>query len=468
MQSILSPQEIHLQRWGPIRKKFSPDFELAAGGILLELALLAFWAFSGVWRGSGRLIEGFFLPGGIFLLIAWRVMSRPSAPVTIRTRLILLGFAALFHFTLLLTPYPLSNDLYRYLWDGKLLAQGINPYTYPPAAPELAPYRDGYWDLIFNRDVPTGYPPLAEALFAAAYRLAPNPLTLRALAALASLGTAALLMLALKTSSKDERRCLLYAWSPLVALEFSNSAHLDAFALFFMSAALLLALERRPVGTAVCLALGGLVKFYPILLVLFWGRRWKKPAWLALLLIFGLPWLPFLAGGTPFKGLGTFASRGDFNSSLYRLIEELWYLLLHSAYARLWGRYTILAFLASYCLVCLSKQRDRFDVLSGWNAAGALFGVCLLLSPVVHPWYVCWMLAFIVIDGPPAWLVLSVTMVFARHVYIGYEETGVWEEAWWPSLAVWIPFYLALIIGQVRSKYRQHRDLHAANPAPFG
>jgi uncharacterized membrane protein len=69
-----------------------------------------------------------------------------------------------------------------------------------------------------------------------------------------------------------------------------------------------------------------------------------------------------------------------------------------------------------------------------------------MLSPVVHPWYVCWMLAFLAVDGQAAWLVLSVTVIFARQVYIGYEQTGEWREAGWSSLAVWIPFYLALFV----------------------
>lgn len=423
-----------------------PDLELAAWGILLELALLAFWAFSGVWRGSWHLMAGFFLPGIVFGLVAWRVLHAQPTPATRRTRLILLGFTALFHVTLLFTPYPLSNDLYRYYWDGKLLAHGLNPYTYPPAATELAVYRDEYWDLIFNPDVPTGYPPLAEALFAVAYRLMANPWALRGMTTLASLGTAALLMRALSAAGRDERRALLYAWSPLVALEFANSGHLDALALLCMSAALPLALERRHVGAAICLALGGQAKFFPALLLPIWGRRWGKTAWLAFTLVFALPWLPFVAGGTPFKGLGIFARRGDFNNSLYRLIENLWYLVLDSLDAHLWARASVLAVLAVVYLAYLLRRRDASSVLSDWRFAGTFFGLSLILSPVVHPWYICWMLAFIAIEGQMAWLVLAVTVIFARQIYIGYEQTGIWQEEGWPSLAVWIPFYLALVI----------------------
>ncbi len=423
-----------------------PDLQLFAWGVLLELALLAFWGFSGVWRGSWRLIAAFSLPAVVFCLAVWWVLRAGPTPVTSRTRSILLGFAALYLLTLLFTPQPLSNDLYRYYWDGKLLSSGVNPYAYPPAAAELAPYQDKYWVLIFNRDVPTGYPPLAEALFAAAYRLRPDPWLLRGMAALASLGAAALLMQSLRAAGQDERRALLYAWSPLVALEFANGGHLDAYALLCMSAALLCALKRRPLASAVCLALGGLVKFFPALLLPVWGRRWDKKAWLVFAAVFALPWLHFVVGGTPFTGLGIFAGRGDFNGSLYRLVEELWYLILNSAYARLWARATVFIFLALTYLVYLLRRHPDGDVLAGWRFAGFFMGLCLLLSPVVHPWYVCWMLAFLAIEGQAAWLVLSVTVIFARQVYIGYEQTGVWQEAWWSTLAVWIPFYLALFV----------------------
>jgi Glycosyltransferase family 87 len=432
-----------------------PDLQLFAWGVLLELALLFFWEFSGAWRGSWRLIAAFFLPAVVFCLAAGWMLRAGPAPVTRRTRWILLGFAALYHLTLLFTPQPVSNDLYRYFWDGKLLSSSVNPYTYPPAAVELEPYRDEYWGLIFNRDVPTGYPPLAEALFAAAYRLRPDPWLLRGMAALASLGAAFLLAKSLRAAGQDERRALLYAWSPLVALEFANSGHLDAYALLCMSAALLFALKRRPLASAVWLALGGLVKFFPVLLLPVWGRRWGRKAWLAFTVVFSLPWLPFIVGGTPFTGLGIFAGRGDFNGSLYRLVEELWYLILNSAYARLWARLTVFTFLALIYVAYLLRRHPDHDILAGWRFAGFFMGLCLLLSPVVHPWYVCWMLAFLAIEGQAAWLVLSVTVIFARQVYIGYEQTGEWQEAWWPSLAVWIPFYLALAVSRLSRRNKE-------------
>jgi hypothetical protein len=60
--------------------------------------------------------------------------------------------------------------------------------------------------------------------------------------------------------------------------------------------------------------------------------------------------------------------------------------------------------------------------------------------------------------------VISVTVIFARHVYIGYEQSGVWQEAWWPSLAVWIPFYLAIAVSMWSSQ-KSSRKFAARHPS---
>ncbi len=69
--------------------------------------------------------------------------------------------------------------------------------------------------------------------------------------------------------------------------------------------------------------------------------------------------------------------------------------------------------------------RNKDNALDNWRTAGALMGLALVISPVVHPWYLCWMLAFITIEWRAAWLALSATVIFARHIYLGYEQTGV-------------------------------------------
>ena len=423
------------------------DGYLILAGSSIELALIIFWLRSGVWRGSSWLIPVFFLPTITFFTFIFILFKRisPDSP-TAFTPWIILGFAALFHFTMLLTPQPLSNDLYRYTWDGHILANGINPFTYAPAADELAVFRDSNWELIFNRDIPTGYPPLTEILFAANHLLGLDQFGLRLLSVLSSLGVSATLMKILCQMGEDERKTIVYAWSPLVALEFGNSGHFDAIAILALSLAFLMHVKCKSNGTALFLALGGGVKFFPALLVPIWGRRWGWRSWSIFVLVSLLLWLPFLSGGSPFKGLGVFASLGDFNASLSGVIQIVWGIILGPSAAQGATRLSVMVVLVVVGIILIRKTWRSVGSKADWQFAMLLMGWSLLLSPVVHPWYICWMLAFIAVEWEVSWLVLSGSIIFARYVYLDFEAIGIWREAAWARWSVYLPFYLTYFI----------------------
>lgn len=115
----------------------------------------------------------FALLGAGFLVLPFvaRRIEAAAAPVG---KAVLLG-AVLLRLPLLPLPPALSDDMLRYLWDGKVAAAGFNPYALAPEAEELIPLRDGIWRRLPQRQVPTVYPPLAVAAFSIASRL-PFPL----------------------------------------------------------------------------------------------------------------------------------------------------------------------------------------------------------------------------------------------------------------------------------------------------
>src|ERR1044072_1458122 len=105
-----------------------------------------------------------FVQSAIYLLAAWIVTrARPSNS----TLLIVIAFAILFRVSILFAPPYLSDDIYRYVWDGRVQAAGINPYRYIPAAPELAHLRDEtIYPKINRKDwAHTIYPPVAQVVF---------------------------------------------------------------------------------------------------------------------------------------------------------------------------------------------------------------------------------------------------------------------------------------------------------------
>lgn len=260
----------------------------------------------------------------LYLLSLALVWKAPERQATARQqwRAVLI-FAVLFRLVLWWSQPIQELDLYRYLWDGRVLAEGINPYRYSPAQVEAA--RDGepatpelatlasvldrspevaeIFSLIDHRSVPTIYPPLSEAVFGATALITPERASVRVqlgvfkgVLLLFDLATVLLVMGLLRNLNQPPARALAYAWCPLVLKEFANTGHLDAIAVCLTVAAFwLLTLRRaeKQASASPCqssmrpqwhdwLAAGlwggaVLAKLYPLVLapvlLAFWWRR---------------------------------------------------------------------------------------------------------------------------------------------------------------------------------------------------
>src|SRR5215470_3236422 len=234
--------------------------------------------------------------GTVYLLavaLTWRGGFSPRALAAV------LAVGLLMRLGVLLAPPYLSDDLNRYVWDGRVEAAGINPYRYIPVDPHLAALRD---DTIFpnvNRSTyaPTIYPPVAEYIFYIATRVSESLTWMKATMVAFELAAVALLLRLLALFRLPRERILVYAWHPLAIWEFAGSGHIDAALVFFVALALW-ARRREAAWLAGCaLAAAALVKFFPAVLLPALYRRWdwKMPAAAAATVI--AAYLPFLASG---------------------------------------------------------------------------------------------------------------------------------------------------------------------------
>ncbi|GIW09262.1 MAG: hypothetical protein KatS3mg061_0319 [Dehalococcoidia bacterium] len=228
----------------------------------------------------------------VLLVLRWPLPQRAGLAV------VFLG-AVLFR-ALLLPAFPTSSDdMFRYIWDGRVQAHGINPYRYPPAAPELVALRDeAVWPFINRKQVPTIYPPAAQLAFLALWRVVPDSVVgTKAAFALVDVAVGAVLARALVWAGRSPLLALVYLWHPLPVVEFAHAGHLDPLAILPLVAALAARLRERPALSGVLLGLATLVKFYPALLL---GAWWRWREW-RLLLAFGatvlLLYLPYLGVG---------------------------------------------------------------------------------------------------------------------------------------------------------------------------
>jgi glycosyl transferase family 87 len=236
----------------------------------------------------------------VFGCAAWLVRK---VTVRLAAALILAGGIAV-QVVALAGPPQNSSDLYRYIWDGRVQAAGIDPYLYPPSAAGVAKLRndflwsgtgsDHYVDCVQNRKstkdpadslvtgctklnrpkVPTVYPPVAEAYFFAVQLAAPadNSTTpIQGAAAAFAVVVTFILLFGLRKLGKDPRLAALWAWCPTVALEAGQNGHVDVVGVALAAVALLLLARAKTEGRTI---LGGVLiglaiatKVTPVLVV---------------------------------------------------------------------------------------------------------------------------------------------------------------------------------------------------------
>ena len=437
------------------------------GVLSLILYAVIAWLSQSFSYGQGhqdRPILGFVgLYGVAFLVYAvavWRVRRQAIEAGSLTLVLI---FAGLFRIVLLFSAPIQEDDFYRYLWDGRVVASGLNPYRFSPQAVQtdngkegpLQPYRelaeaDEHMALLLARinhpEVPTIYPPVAQAVFGLAALIAPGSLlALRLVFFCFDLAVCLVIIRLLCHLGSSPLWVLMYAWSPLVIKETLNSAHYDVVPTFLLVLALLAVVTGRlSVGF---LSLGGAIlgKVFPVVLLpLFaWqarrrdglGRAGRGLALTGLVVLGG--YAPFVAAGSGlWQGFVTFAEHWQTNSLVFPL--------LHQMIADRW----LANGLVAGCLV------GAVGVALGWNSEGhddrflygcfCVMGALLLLSPVGNPWYFLWVMPFVCLFPRASWLLLSGLLgLYYTAFYFLYR--GEPETFRWVVWLEYLPFYAVLV-----------------------
>ena len=378
----------------------------------------------------------------------------------------------------------LSDDVHRYLWDGRVAAAGANPYRLTPNDPDLTGLYYDLWQRTAHRDVATVYPPLALATFAAASVL-PRSLSSYKLmlAAVDLIGCALLLALARRRGSVVA--ALAYVWNPLVVIEGAGMGHVDVLGASLVIACVYLIPIRRgsPSGpprsfaAGAVAALGVLTKLVPLVAIPLWWRwiRRDRPQGrlfalgAACLLVPGAAAVLVWTGGVP-PGLTVYALRWEYNGPLY---EPLWRLLQLLQLDRLaagvvhvirvvfggevtatpWDTlysYTYPQFLARVLLLAAGIAAWLRLWLRRPGAIGAAFGalgIVLLTSPTLYPWYLIWVLPWAALRGVGSVLLLSATLPLAYLPALAGVDYFPWVYG-----AVWLPPLVVFVIdGRMRA-----------------
>lgn len=403
----------------------SPNGPLLVLGLLVVTPLAGIATLGDLRVHTGGLLLLWGTAHGAYLAAAWLVTRQPRAPGNgIRTHslTIILALALVPRLFLIPCGPTLSEDVYRYLWDGRLVANGINPFPHPPRDPALAPFHDDLLDRLNHPDVPTVYPPSAQLFFGAVAKVAARPEVFKAALLPVEIALWIALAFLLRRRGLPAERLLLFAWNPLVIVESYASGHLDLLTAAFLTLALATLEAKRMASAGVAFAVAALTKYTPLLLLPYLARRRATTLLACAALTGAFLFVPFLgAGESLWTGLRLYAGHWEFNGSLYQLLRGV---IASDATVR-----RVLAALLAAATLWIS-WRAR----TATGAAAGILSAYVVASPTVFPWYLLPIVALLPLHAHAGLLVFSGLVALSYLPLTAYHARGAW------SLPAWIPW----------------------------
>ncbi len=397
---------------------------------------------------------------------------------------LLLGLAVLFRLIFLPVIPNLSQDFYRFIWDGRLAAQGINPYlttvlqylesgqaNIVTQAQELY---QGMGDL--NASHYTNYPPVNQLCFVIAgfiskHSIIGAAIVFRVLIILADLGIIFFGRKLLKGLKLPEHYIFLYALNPFIIIEMTGNLHFEPVMIFFLIWSLYLLHLRKWIGSGVLLAISVSVKLIPLFfLPLFFQyffleksnswRRFRESLksipkligfYLVVLLSILVTFIPFLSPeflANFTETIGLWFQKFEFNGSIYYIIRWIGFQTIGWNIIESVGK--ILPLITIGVLLLITFLRNNKTIGRTITAMVLSISFYFLLSTTVHPWYVAMPLALCVFTKYRFPLVWSATIMLS---YSAYGLEGFKENLWMVALEYSIVIgYFIWEVSRKRSK----------------
>ncbi len=425
----------------------------------------------------------------------------------------ILVFGLLFRAALLPSQQIQEDDVYRYLWDGKVFANGINPFEYAPS--EVHNFKalrirnpEDYYETYVERnerelekldalkwesprslkflervnhpDIPTIYPPMAQFVFRLVHQVKPdNIIAMRVGFLIFDILALVFIIGILSRLGLDKAGCLIYFWSPLVIKETFNSTHLDIIGISLLCGSIYFLLRHRHTLATLFLAFSFLGKLYPVILLpLYFKACYEKSlregqkAWLISVgnsaLFFGvivLGYLPFMGIGLKmFEGLKAFTLYWQSNDSIFAILVFIFKsvfgaekIILSNPLPIFLSKVTVAVILSGVLLVLLIKGASLLQ--KPVNFVRGFFWIMalvFLLSPVENPWYLCWVVPFLCVFPQRSWIILTgLVGLYYLDFYFDYQELRTFSP--WIPWAEYFPFY-ALFIMEFISNRKQEKS----------
>ena len=354
----------------------------------------------------------------------------------------------IFRLTLLPASYSTSDDVHRYLWEGKVLVNGYNPYTTPPNDSSLIHLRDENFEKVTFKNMSAIYPPFSQIVFAVNYLIAGNStIFLKVIYLIFEFITLIFTLKFLVLKGRDTKLILLYAWLPLPIMEYFINAHLDVIGITFLILFVYYFEKQKYHTSSILLALAFLSKLFALLLLPLVIKKmgFKKAIkfYLIFILVCLIFYLPFISQNPDIlAGLFKYLAHWEFNGSIYNLIK---FIFSRGDIARM-----VCAVLLSISVLIISFRYKDFV-----NGVFAVFLCIIIFSTTLYPWYLGWIAALNVFAGFYSVLSLFFTVNVSNFTPLAEK----WKEYPIVWIIEYVPFYSLLFYDLWKRKAAYHHKV---------
>lgn len=371
------------------------------------------------------------LANSILFLIIWILIRKQNLTKT--WLFIIIGSGVLFRLTLLPSNPIASDDIYRYIWDGKVIAYGINPFKYAPEDRELNYLHSEIIPSKVNHpEMKTIYPPYSQFIFFLAYKFFGESFWgIKFFLLLSELLTIILLVSLIKKLNLPSQNILLYAICPLPIMQFMIDGHIDGTGFPVLLLVIYLYLNKKKISSFLIMGLSITTKFISGMILPF---IWKEQRWKGKLLLIFIPlavisvlYIPFFSNDVfPLESLFQFSSNWIANSSIFSI---LFYIIQDNQDARV---VSLILFVITALILFFIRKPLIYKFYM-------VFFLFLLFSPTVHPWYVTWIALFLPLCFRWSGLLFIVLVNLVNILLIDYVKYNIWYTFHWLMIVEYVP-----------------------------
>ena len=337
----------------------------------------------------------------------------------------------------------LSDDYSRFIWDGHLIINKIDPYQYTPSAvlevlpPEKLPFFQSLYEDLNSPEYYSIYPITNQAVFALAAfvgqeRVLWNIYVIRIILLIFECLVICSLFRLIKLLKVPPKRILLYALNPLVLIEITGNLHFEGIMLSFLLIALILITKKKIAGAGGFFGLSVAVKLTPLILipafVAFLRKKLSVRFGISAFLVVGTLFLPIVLVGSVgqfFQSIRLYHGIFEFNASIYYALRQIGIWVFENNPVRILG--PALSLLTVYIIVRHFWKAEKLALPTLLEGIVYSYLIYYLFNTVVHPWYLITGLGLSILTNKNAFLVWSYLVFLSYFAYStpAYEESMI-------------------------------------------